>query len=456
MMTNKRYAMLAELQRMAKGENLFRPSAIERAMICRGSIIASLRAPQNKRSSPAAREGTAAHLVAASVLEGSKKLEEWADRMIDLEDGGVKIHCSEEMIEAVEMYVDEILRRVEPGCILLIEQKLSLELLDPDDPLFKENKGTSDAVVINPARRRITIGDLKYGKGHMVKGDSPQLKDYLLMALLKYANYAPGGWLSAETLIVQPRAVSEGQRIKPVEHDPLALTFDFVGELVATMEGALDADAPLVSGSHCYFCNASATCPALRDVAQNAARDAFAAVPMMTATTPMAPIPKHVFVGTLEQPKPEEGAAAGTTMTLPLPQSLDPAEIATILGRESLWDAWITSVKHYAVQLIEGGTTIPGYKLLRRSGNRRWKDPEPDEAPIADQLQAEFNLDYTKLYAPAKLKSPAQLEKILKGVDKAKLPAFVERPPGAPTLVRADEVPDDRVEVLPLLGPIAS
>ena len=460
-MTPDQHALLMAAKELSKGSKLFRPSSISRTLKCPGSVLLALRAGRPNRSSPAAREGTAAHLIAASALMDERQPEEWVDRAVKLDDGGADIYVNQEMADGVQMYVDEISKRWRPGVEKHVEHHMTLSALDPADPLLAENAGTGDCVLLDRANGRITIADLKYGKGVMIAGDSPQLKDYGLLALLSFPN--PGGWRELETLVVQPRAANPAQRIKSVLHDPGLLLMDFLSELVTIMTTALDPNAPVVAGSHCQWCDGAALCPALQHEAQEIARAKFAASPMVTVSTERTPLPAQVAIGTMEEPRP---AKTVNNTVLPSPMVMSPEEIATVLQREPLWDMWMTSVKHRAVLLLESGAEIPGYMLTRRSGNRKFIDtaeawtsndvvPEAFRnlgvspcMPLESVLQR-LGLGHDDLYAEPKLLSPAQLEKKLPAVRRALMTALVERPLGAPTLV---ECTDKRQPEAPKLG----
>ena len=442
-MNQAQLTMLRHLQGLAKGEKLFRPSSISRLFVCPGSLIASLRSPYRDRSSPEAREGTAAHTLASETLLGKFKLDKMEGQFLDLKDGGPNILVTEEMVDTVQMYLDEITERWTPDTEMFVEQKMSLAQLDPNDPLFTENAGTGDCILIDRKLRTLKILDLKYGKGIMVKGDSPQLKNYALMAALNFPN--DDGWAEIETVIVQPRAREEHQRVKPFKFDAGDLLMGFIGELVGAMEAALNPDAMLTPGDHCRssFCPARPTCPALREQAINLARDEFAAVPMETASSALMPVPQNIILGSVDNPRPMQ---APGSVVLPQPIHLSVDEIATILSREPIWDAWITGIKQYAVKLIEAGTTVPGYKLVARSGHRAWIDPD-----AAQEVLFKQGLRWGDVHAPQKMLSPAQVEKKLPAAKRAIVATLTQRPLGQPVLTRAA---DEREAVAALFGPI--
>ena len=123
---------------------------------------------------------------------------------------------------------------------------------------------------------------------------------------------------------------------------------------------------------------------------------------------------------------------------LPRIPDLDPGEIASILERRPLFDTWIEGIENRAVALLEIGTKIPGWKLVQRTGNRRWKE-EATEGVIADLLRKEGGVKVGDMFTSPKLKSPAQIEKLLEKNKRGLIDPLVERPLGAHTLVRDDD-----------------
>jgi hypothetical protein len=416
---------------------------------CPGSVALCAVARQSghtRFSSKYALEGSAAHVVAEQALKGIRQPDEWTDRMVQLDQSGSRGHfVDEEMVEAVGDYIDDVRAGVGPDQELLIEHYMSLAALDPDDPVLAENRGTGDAVILDRKAKIVTIKDLKYGKGVMVSGDSPQLKNYATQAVVSHAETM---WEYVELVVIQPRAVDEQQRRKSFIFEPAVLMTEFLGELLQAMHAALQPDPPLQTGPHCRWCDAkdAGLCPAIRAEALAVGRDSFEMLPTLTARSRMGPIPDAVHLGTIEQPK--AAGPPGTAVSLPPAAAMGAADVATVLDRLHLFDIWATSVKERACSLIEAGITVPGWMLAARTGHRRWKG---EEAETADALRA-IGLKTIELYTTPKLLSPAQVEKKLKKDAKPLLEPLIERPLGEPTLIRATE---DRTPIASGMGPIA-
>ena len=467
-------ARLAALKQAFGGEALFRPSSIGRVIACPGSVSLCAMARQaghRRFSSKYALEGSAAHVVAEQALKGIRQPDEWTDRMVQLDDGGLHGHFVDaEMVEAVGEYVDEVRTGLTADDELFIEHRMSLSPLDPSDPMLAENRGTGDAVILNRKMRRAKLKDLKYGKGVMVSAETPQLKDYAVQVIVTHPDTV---WDEVELVISQPRAVDERQRRKSIIYDPAALMTDFLGELLQAMHYALQPDPPLKTGPHCRWCDAkdAGNCPAIRAEALAIGRDSFDALPALTARSRMGPIPETVHLGTIEEPRAK--GVPGTAVSLPPAAMMAAADVATVLDRLHLFEIWASSVKERACSLIEAGVTVPGWMLSARTGHRHFVTdatrlaaivkemqekhniavkPSPDGLIVEDLLRA-IGLKSVEMYSAPKLLSPAQIEKKLKKDSKPLLEPLVERPLGEPTLMRASE---DRKPAAIRMGPIKS
>lgn len=433
---------IAALVAAYEGDALFRPSSADRLMGCPGSIQLGAQAPRERRSSRYAQEGTAAHKVAEQHLTGVRAVDEWTDRMVRLDDEGLEgVFVDEAMVTGLGMYIDEIERDMAPGTQAFTEAKLSLGTLDPDDPLLAQNRGTVDRVHLHYESRKVRTFDLKWGQGVMVSATTPQLRNYSLMAIVSYA--VEGGWREVENTVVQPRASDPGQRVKTVTYDPNYLLDSFLGEMYGAMNAAMDPNPPLNPGTWCRWCRAKPLCPALRRQALDLA--SLAQPQQAHAGDMLGPLPESVFIGTAEEPKPRMMAPG--QVVLPAATALDPGHIAVVLSRRHLWDAWIQSVEHQAVALLEQGVDVPGWALDRRSGHRRWKDPDSVQPALT-----EAGVSIGHMYTEPKLKSPAQIEKLLPPERRGIVAGMVERPLGDVILVKADQ--RRKTEIPVALGPI--
>src|SRR5690606_2525183 len=81
------------------------------------------------------------------------------------------------------------------------------------------------------------------------------------------------------------------------------------------------------------------------------------------------------------------------------------------------------------------GVAIPNYQLTEKIGHRKWKG---DEDQVREHLFLKADLTDEQVYN-RKLKSPAQIEKVLGAKRKAIVDDLVERPITGTNLVRVDK-----------------
>jgi hypothetical protein len=336
-----------------------------RWMNCAGSVRLSEGIP--KFESPYAVEGHLAHEIAAKLLGGESDI-------IEGEDLSKRPGYHDEMITEVEVYVNVVREAITEATLsgdlvrVEIENKFSLERLGPPRPMF----GTADAVVLR--KDLLRIFDLKYGKGVFVNvgtsdNPNPQLMYYALGVLLKLKEL-----LDVEITVVQPRIENPDGFVRTVRVTAEQV-LNFVDDLMAAAERTIPDDAPLVSGKWCQFCPAAGICPALRD--RN----------MALARSELAPVPEP-----------------------PAPDTLAPEELAHILDNAHILSDWLAAVRAHASRMVETGEEVPGWKLVDKRAQRKWIDPDKADAYVRRVYKLK-----TKETRETKFRSPAQIEKLLKG-----------------------------------------
>jgi len=372
----------------------FGASNAKRRMACPGSLNAEAKFPDT--SSPFAELGTAAHELGEYCLEN-----DITDVFTMLGRTFNDHPVDDNMASAVRIYVDYVrsIAEEEAPALLKLEQRFSLEALDPPMPMF----GTSDCTIYGKTSGNLWVIDYKHGQGVAVDAeDNPQLKYYALGAVLKIGDRAPIN--AIHTAIVQPRAphVLGSIRTHSYTKDEI---LDFGTDLIDAAHAAMKPDAPLIAGDHCKFCKASGTCSALRSNALAVAQDEF-----------------------------------GVTHSI---EDLSPAEVASYMDKIPLLEEWIKSIRRHAHTMLETGQTLPGFKLVEKRPTRRWKNEEELLAWATTE-----GLEDDDIYEK-KLKSPSQIERV---VGKKNLPGTLvmsvstgvsmvpdsdNRPPAA--LLAADE-----------------
>ena len=323
-------------------------------------------------SGPYAQEGTAAHKLASICLDRSREPDTYLGTSIN----GFEV--TDEMVDAIELYIAAVSDAlVHDGVLLWVERRFSLARLDPPAPMF----GTSDAITYDHRQSLLTVFDLKYGRGVVVEvEDNPQEMYYGLGALLEIESKYPQYRIKKiKLVIVQPRAPHTDGAVRSVTlsyEDVIA----FGAELLERAEKTQEPDAPLTPGSWCKFCRAAAVCPALQKQAVSVAKREFAELP---------------------------------TNMPPKPETLSVTELVVVLNSADLLEDWLASVRAHVMGMLERGEEVPGFKAVAKRANRKWVDEE-----LVYGFLQEHGVERSAGQV-VKIKSPAQLEKVLK---KHKLP----------------------------------
>jgi hypothetical protein len=265
----------------------------------------------------------------------------------------------EEAYDAVQTYlaiVREDLKSLKG--ILHVEQKFDLY------SLYKGLYGTNDATVHVPFGKLI-VYDFKFGAGVQVDAEeNPQLLYYALGALMTLGDFDP-----VEFVIVQPRG--GGSPVKRWETSQKHV-YEFGEKLVLAAQATEKKNAKLCAGDHCKFCPALSKCPKVQEEVMKTTALDFA------------------------KPAPQ---------TLPDPTALTMPQVKRILDLLPLVDDWARAVEEHAEHLAKSGQNIPGYKLVKKRSNRAWIS-EPEVLKTFEPLYG------AKIFAPRKILSPAQMEKL--------------------------------------------
>jgi hypothetical protein len=369
---------MSEVNHAERAHSSLGASSMERWATCPASVKLSEGLPNP--SSPYAAEGTIAHeLCEIFLTDKSIKPESMIGESIEPHP---EVEITQEMIDAVMVYVDFV-EKEGKGKDISLEERVTLEHIDGE--LF----GTNDCVIYEEFGELHVI-DYKHGQGYAVEARENK-------QLLYYASGAGHGldYSAVRLTIVQPRCDHPDGPIRSWVTTPDRIK-EFERELKLAVDETRKAKAKFQpSEKGCKWCLAKHICPALKTKALSLAKDQFADV-----------------------------------VELPKPMEMTGEEISKTLKNASLIETWLKSVQKYAHTAAEAGESIEGYKLVKAKKNRAWRD--------SDALIEEFGdlFDDTDLYAPKKLKTPAQLEKI---VGKADVARFSETPEGGLNLVKESD-----------------
>jgi hypothetical protein len=341
-------------------------SKAERWMQCPGSVNAERGLPNT--SSPYAVEGTAAHTLAEKCLRKGIDADVYLDTEIPVEVDGETQHIAvtEEMVEAVQVYLDYVRKRsfTEQR---MIEVQFDLAPLNPPEPMF----GTADCVVWNTADKILEVFDLKYGAGVAVDAkENVQLCYYALGAVVAL-NKKP---VTIRVNIVQPRAAHPEGIIRSFEFD-WAYLLEYKKALFEAAVKTQDPEAPRSAGAHCRFCKALAVCPEQRRVAIEVAQSEF----------------------DVETPN------------LPAAANLTSEQIGRILTAAPLIEDWFKAIRSHVTALLDAGQPVEGWKLVPKRASRKWED----EAKAQNILTLMQGVTVDDLFTK-KFVSPAQAEAVLK------------------------------------------
>jgi len=356
-------------------------SGAERWLTCPGSIRAEESIPD--KSSKFAMEGTAAHELAELCLTKTRTAISYLNQTLPESQWKV----DEDMAEHIQTYVDYVDQFKGHR---MIEQRVDFSKYVPD------GFGTSDGIIIDNDTMHII--DLKFGKGIRVDADNnSQGKLYAIGALCDY-----GFVYDIEHIIihiVQPRL------------DHISVWEISAVELLAWAEWVKgraqlcsEPDAPRVASEKaCLWCKAKPTCPELMALTESATLADF---------TDISVSPKS-------------------------PDKLSVRDLRFALDNKKLIISWLDAVENLAFERLSAGEDFAGYKLVHGRSSRSWVDPQEAEQVLFEELG-------DALYAPKKIITAPQAEKLLGKKKIGLLDGLVSKHEGKPTMVPES---DNRPEI---------
>lgn len=348
---------------------VYSPSSAKRWINCPGSINACKNLPRQKSNFYSA-EGTLAHAIAADFLNLNH------GKWVGIEEvhtkDGFDIKITREMLVAVMIYVafvrDQINKYDEQP---EIERRVKVSA---------DCFGTLDSSLYAPYIILIT-NDYKHGVGYVDADDNEQLMVYTLGRLLELPQDEIEELPKVQMNIIQPRA--KGRDIKTFEMHTKDLLVWHQETLLPAIAKTKEADAPLKAGEWCKYCPAALDCPELKKQRLGVAKLAF-----------------------------EEPSKWIDVLT--------PKQIAELLDKEPMMNAFYKRLKEHAADLASKKTKFPGWTYGKSYGNRVWKN----EAKLLHDFAKSFNDYEESLYEPRKIVSPSKFEKFLQ----ADISKYVEVP----------------------------
>lgn len=377
----------------------YRPSAADTWMLCPGQPAYVEAQGIGPTDSEFAAEGRAAHALAARCLLNESFAIDHIGVELEERNEVTKepyiFEVDEDFAAAVDDYLEAIRRAAHGANDFLVEQTIDMSKI-----LQKEGEsGTADVVLLFD--KTIEVHDLKFGKGIPVYAKRNR---QLLM-------YAAGVWYKY-------RKLANVDRIKIVIHQPRIPHIDeaiisvegikkFIGlarKAVAKAESAKPGEMLVPGESQCFWCPAKASCPAL-----------------------------------LQKIEDEVIADFDSMGKLDLPDGSNTDDLEELGRKRQLVDLvtqWASAVSVRVHELLTRGHDVPAWKLAEgRKGRRTWADP----VAAAQFLKTSARLTDSAMY-DSKLKSPTQLEKVVKPKTWQRLleNGHVKQSPGKPAVVPAD------------------
>ena len=339
---------------MAKQQQLkLRPSSASRWIACPASAKLSALVPYQE-AGEAAQIGTAIHALAeTSYILGNDPIVYIGQEVL-----GVVVteeHCSI-ALEYLEAILD-IKKEVGNDGIIQVEDEV--RLYHTNDVLLQ---GTADVLAFSNITKKLTIADLKTGRGYVDAENNEQLMIYAL-ATMKSKKVAPA---NIEFQIIQP--YHGEKRIFTMSVEDLRKWESEV--LKPAIKDAI-SDKPTFnpSESACQWCPAKHICPA-----QKEQFDIVAALPDITV------MPKEDIVSVM--------------------LSLTPTQISAILDKAPLVEKFIDAVKEHATKQMEAGEVVPGWQLQPKRASRKWIDSTAARQALTDAGLTDSQIFETELISP--------------------------------------------------------
>ena len=386
------------------------PSGAHRWMRCPGSVVLEARYPD--RGSVFAREGSAAHELAAIVLEGNEpNAQGYVGMKVEFEDNGETVQwlVTQDMADHVDDYV-KLVREKAEGKTLLVERKVPIGHITGE----RGATGTSDAIIIGSDD--IEVIDFKYGMGVQVFAeDNEQAQFYGLGTLEEYG--IVGDFKHITMTIHQPRMNHVAEWTIPTyKIYAFAEAAEQAAERCRQAEqasigeaGDLTLEDFLQPGEkQCKFCSATASCPALRAEITEVVGGSAAA--------------------TLDE------FAEFTPETVDMQTGDNYLPIA--MGKVELVEQWCKAVRAEVERRLLAGQQVDGYKLVEgKRGARKWGS----EADV-ESLFKSFRLRQDEMY-DFSLISPTKAEKLFKENPKrwAKVKDLITQSSGKPSVAPAND-----------------
>jgi hypothetical protein len=208
---------------------------------------------------------------------------------------------------------------------------------------------------------RAFVIDWKFGDGVMIDAvENPQLLFYAAAAMrTEAAKWIFDGVDEIECIIVQPPQIRRWVTT-------LKRVAEFEQELLYAVRLSDYPDPPMQTGEHCRWCTAKPICPQMTGAADRALKTTLANLPV--------------------------------------------EQIKLQLEQADMLEDYIKNLRALAFDMLDNGQPVPGFKLVAKRGTRQWANE--------DEVDAWVDVNGIDDAYESKLRSPAQMEKVLKKLGK--------------------------------------
>ena len=393
------------------GHSSLSPSAAGRWIACPGSIALSAKCPPQPASIHAA-EGTVAHDLAYQLLVGKATHAALVNRIGEtVMQDGFEIEITEDMVDGAKMYHDSVwghiteIRQSRGGVKqapvhMKAEERVCASSVSPD--LW----GTSDCTFWQNGNV-LEVVDYKYGKGVPVEATgNKQMLIYAIAAM----DSAAKSWAfdKVRLTVVQPRAPHAEGPVRTWEISVAELK-KYAAEIKKAVVATAEPNPKTVAGAHCRWCPAKGICPAMLGAAQKAVAADFDTIPS----------PGRVL----------------DASSLTMEQALN------ALAWEDTVGEFFKALRSRLEAELQMGRAVPGWKLVEGKSNRQWTE----ETQVVKELGPLLG---DAIYVERKVKSPAQIEKL---VGKGKVDHLTMKPAGKIVMVEESD-PRPAVETAGVAG----
>ena len=343
-------------------------STAKRVIACPGSVALVQKVPPKPATEYSVR-GSLLHKVIALILEHGNPPSDFLGAT-HTEDG-ITATLDQDLLDEKILPALAALNEIDPdNCMeYVVEAEVSFGDLLPG--VF----GSAD--LIGRIGNRAVVLDWKFGDGVAVDAEENEQELFYTAAASRTENleWVFDGATEIEIVIVQPpvvrRWVTTLHRVTQFEND-----------LVRAVRDSQSIAAPMKAGAHCRWCAAKPICPLMTGVVDRA-------------------LQKQI-------------------------KELDVQQLSDALTRAALLEEWVSDLRGLALQVLESGNPVPGYKLVQKRATRKWTDEEAAATALV-------GLGIDPYETPSVL-SVAQAEKKLKTVKKPLPPELVTSQSSGTTL----------------------